>query len=84
MHHVIRSFFYSVALLTMYWITQTSAEAITFAAWVRVVQTLEAQQVAAMLTLVVAFGEVAVGAVLGAPKMVTQVVGFRQSAPPQR
>ena len=81
MHHIIRSFFYSVALLTLYWVTQTPAESVTVTAWVRVVQTLEAQKVAAALTIVVAFGEVAVGAVLGAPKMVSQAVGFRHSTP---
>lgn len=79
MHHLIKSFFYSVALLTMYWITQTSADAITFTAWVTAVQSIEAQQCAAILTTVIDFAEVAIGGILSAPKMAVQAVGVRHT-----
>jgi hypothetical protein len=79
MHHLIKSFFYSVALLTMYWITQTSADAITFTSWVTAVQSLEAQQCAAILTTIIEFADAAIGGILSAPKMAGQAVGFRQT-----
>jgi hypothetical protein len=82
MHHIIKSFFYSVALLTLYWVTQTPADSVTFTAWVQAVQSVEAQQCAAILTTVVEFADSAIACILGAPKMLTQV-GFSQ-VPQQR
>ena len=77
MHHLIKSFFYAVTLLTLYWLTQTPADTITFTAWVTAVQSLEAQQCAAILATIIEFTDVAIAGILYAPKVVTQVVGFR-------
>lgn len=84
MHHLIKSFFYAVALLTMYWFTQTPADTITFVAWVTALQSAEAQECAAILTTIIEFTDVAIASVLGAPKAVTQVVGFGQAHRPQQ
>jgi len=83
MHHLIKSFFYAVALLTLYWITQTPADTINFTAWVTAVQSLEAQQCAAILATIIEFIDVAIAGILCAPAAATRVVGnFRQAHRP--
>lgn len=77
MHHLIKSFFYSVALLTLFWITQTDPDAVTMSNWVKLVHSPYAQQAAAILTFLIETFDFVVAGVFSAPAMVTRVVSFK-------
>lgn len=77
MHHIIKSFFYSVALLTLLWISHADPDAVTIAAWVKVVQSPYAQQAAAILTFLIETFDFVVAGLFSVPAMVTRVVGFK-------
>jgi len=77
MHHILKSFFYSVALLTLFWMSQTPAEAINFTAWVKVLQSPYAQQTAAVLTIFIETFDGIVACLLRVPVMMcTKVVHY--------
>lgn len=50
MHYFIKSLFYAIALLTLYWLTKQPAEEVTMVAWVHLIQSASTQQLAAFLT----------------------------------
>lgn len=53
MHQLIKSFFYSVALLTMFWLAKHPADDVTLTAWVHAMQSEYLQQTAYILTAVI-------------------------------
>lgn len=53
MLNIIRSFFYSVALLTLYWVSQHPADQVTLAAWALAVQSEHLQQACYIITLTI-------------------------------
>lgn len=81
MLNLIRSFFYAVALLTLFWISQQPADQVTLENWVRGVQTPELQQVSFVLALAIFAMEDIVWGVLAAPGV---VVGYTLRKAKQR
>lgn len=73
MHNLIRSFFYSIALLTLFWVSQQPAAEVTLVNWVLAVQNPDIQQISYMLALCIFIADSVMWGVVSAP---AHVVGY--------
>ena len=79
MFNLIRSFFYSVALLTLFWVTQQPADQVTLANWARAVQSEHLQQASYIITLVICVVDQALFGIMAWPSRTTHTISVSQA-----